>query len=91
MLPIEIDTPTWWREHFNNEENETKFKFKRLGENKKESRRYNTRVMQSEIKEGDLVLKQVVAPPGSTSYSLTWKALTEYEKGCVEVITRLNV
>jgi hypothetical protein len=51
------------------------------------ARRYNSRVTPRELKEGDLVLKQVVAQQELASYFPTGKAPTESERSARMVHT----
>lgn len=76
MLPVEIDTPTWRREHFSEESNEVGIRctmdmidevreaahIREFAAKQRAARRYNSKVIPRSMKEGDLVLKQVVAP-----------------------------
>jgi len=57
MLPVEIDTPTWRRDNFSEEANETGL---RCTMDMIDEIRKNSHIR--EMKEGDLVFKQVVAP-----------------------------
>ena len=76
MIPVEIDTPTWRRDTFSEEANEVgmavsmdvidevreQAHIREFAAKQRAARRYNSRVTPREMKEGDLVLKQVVAP-----------------------------
>jgi hypothetical protein len=76
MLPVKIDTPTWRRDNFSKEANEIGIRcsmdmideireqahIREFAAKQRAARRYNSRVIPREMKEGDLVLKQVVAP-----------------------------
>jgi len=76
MLPVDIDIPTWRRDNFMEEANEIGVKctmdmideirveahIRESAAKQRAARRYNSRVIPRSMKEGDLALKQVVAP-----------------------------
>jgi len=76
MLPVEVDTPTLRRDNFMEETNEIGVKctmdmideireeahIREFAAKQRAARRYNSRVIPKNMKEGDLVLKKVVAP-----------------------------
>ncbi|XP_039687900.1 uncharacterized protein [Medicago truncatula] len=76
MLPVEIDTPTWRRENFSEEANKVGVQctmdmidevresahIREFAAKQRAAQRYNSKVIPRSMKEGNLVLKQVVAP-----------------------------
>jgi len=90
MFPVEIDTPTWRRDNFSEEgiavsmdiidEIREHAHIREFFAKQRAARHYNSRVIPREMKEGDLVLKQVVALQGLGSYSQIEKDLIESRK-----------
>ncbi|GAU49941.1 hypothetical protein TSUD_408350 [Trifolium subterraneum] len=100
VIPAEVDPPSWRRATLTAEVNSEALKenldlleevreaahFREFMVKQRASRKYNTRVMAREFREGDLVLKRAMGRNKGGKLALTGKALIGFKKHSEEVL-----